>query len=155
MTDPERFVRLSAVLLDLPRVRLYGTGMVERYAQETRARAGDRATDGMLAAFEALPPHTDPCWEARLRSDVLQHACFGPVARNVMRMWLTGTWNGLGPVWHERFGGDPQEVTSVVSAAAYREALVWPIIGTHPQSAKQPGFGTWAMDPPPFAEVTS
>ena len=44
----------------------------------------------------------------------------------------------------ERMETDKASCDHVVSAAAYREGLVWPAAGTHPMSAKQPGFGTWA-----------
>ena len=37
--------------------------------------------------------------------------------------------------------------THVVGSQAYVEGLVWRDIGSHPQAAKQPGWGTWAWAP--------
>jgi hypothetical protein len=59
----------------------------------------------------------------------------GPIAKNIMRLWYTGTWRK-----------DPNDAFSsaVVSARAYQEGLMWKVAHSHPAGAKQPGFGSWS-----------
>ena len=37
--------------------------------------------------------------------------------------------------------------TVVVSADAYQAGLAWGLAGAHPQGARQPGYGSWALPP--------
>ena len=44
-------------------------------------------------------------------------------------------------------------VTRIISAEAYMEGLLWRAAGTHPQGAKQPGYGSWSFPPVQIATV--
>jgi hypothetical protein len=69
------------------------------------------------------------------------------MARNIIKMWYTGNWAQLPQAWRNQHGAGARDVDHVISSQAYQEGLVWRAIGTHPQGAKQPGFGTWALPP--------
>jgi hypothetical protein len=73
---------------------------------------------------------------------VFGNADFTGPAKSLVQMWLLGVWV------------NPQNAFDqmTVSPAAYRQGLVWAVAGTHPQGAKQPGFGTWA-DPPKLPRI--
>ena len=51
------------------------------------------------------------------------------------------------PEWTESFGALENDVTFVVSPAAYTEGLLWRAIGARPHGAKAPGYGSWAAPP--------
>ena len=59
-------------------------------------------------------------------------------------MWYSGLVDAAAARVARQYGATSYDIDHVVSAAAYRESLVWPAAGTHPMSAKAPGFGTWA-----------
>ena len=80
--------------------------------------------------------------DGEFRRVILDSPRYGPVARNVAMMWYLGTWTQLPRPWRNTFGATACDTDHVVSAAAYREGLVWPAAGMHPMSAKQPGFGS-------------
>jgi len=63
-----------------------------------------------------------------------------PLDAPVIELWYLGVWRGL-------MGTENR----VISARAYREALVWRAIGFHPRGAKPSGYGSWAQ-PPGFEE---
>lgn len=81
------------------------------------------------------------------RKVILDDPRYGPAVRNVLVMWYLGTWSQLPREWRNAYGATSYDTDHVVSAAAYREGLVWPAAGTHPMSAKQPGYGSWARPP--------
>ena len=56
-------------------------------------------------------------------------------------LWYLGQWDQLPRDWRDRNGASPADIARVASAAAFRAGLVWPAVGTHPTSAKAPGFG--------------
>jgi hypothetical protein len=131
--DPlERFVALSAAWTGFREVDIHGTGQARAYLDLVLAVAGDDLTARLLdaTAQEAL---ADPD--------------LGPLARNVIVLWYLGQWDQMPRGWRDRHGAAPADVAHVASAAAFRAGLVWPAIGTHPSSAKAPGFGSWATPP--------
>lgn len=150
-----RFLRMSAVLTGYSPAELTGTGLAQTYLDETAGTAGPTALAALLTAFEAVMAGGPDGLDQRMNDAVLNDTADanGPLAKNILRLWFTGTWSALGDLWHAQNGGDPQDTDRVVSAQAYREGLVWPTIDSHPQAAKQPGFGTWGFPPAPFGEV--
>jgi hypothetical protein len=149
------FLRLSVTLTGFEEYELLGTGMLMPYYDELLRIIGAREAGALLGAFsgafsrafsEALSGVADGDDEA-FRRVILNSPRYGPVARNVTMMWYLGTWTQLPRGWRNTFGATAYDADHVVSAAAYREGLVWPTAGTHPMSAKQPGFGSWAQPP--------
>jgi hypothetical protein len=137
------FLRLCVILTGFEEYELLGTGMLMPYYEELLRIIGAREAGALLGALSAVAADDDT-----FRRVILDSPRFGPVARNVAMMWYLGTWTQLPREWRNTFGATAFDTDHVVSAAAYREGLVWPAAGTHPMSAKQPGFGSWTR--PPF-----
>lgn len=145
------FLRLSVILTGFAEYELLGTGMVAPYYDELLRIIGAREAGALFGAVSRVTDGDDE----RFREVILDSPRYGPVARNVLMMWYLGTWSQLPREWRNAYGATSYDTDHVVSAAAYREGLVWPAAGTHPMSAKQPGYGSWARPPvlePPVQE---
>jgi hypothetical protein len=94
--------------------------------------------------LEIPPGATDEDPAAR---QLMNDKRYGPLARNLIKLWYTGNWNQLPDDWRKTFGVLAGDSDQVVSVHSYQEGLVWPLIGAHPQGAKQQGFGAWAHPP--------
>ncbi len=134
------FLRLSVILTGFEEHVLLGTGMLQAYYDELLLIIGAREAGSLLGALDRVPNSDD----TQFQNIVLDCPRYGPVARNVLTMWYLGMWTQLPREWRDAYGATSYDTDHVVSAAAYREGLVWLAAGTHPMSAKQPGFGTWA-----------
>jgi hypothetical protein len=99
-----------------------------------------------LDAWAALPSTAAPCSDL-LRRHIFGDAKPGPSARNIIELRYVGTWYQLPTAWSEAFGPTQNDVTFVVSPAAYVEGLLWTAIGAHPSGSKGQRFCEWA-DPP-------
>lgn len=136
----KKFLQLSVILTGFDEDFLRGTGMLQTYYDELLRIIGAREAGELFGAFDRVADGDD----TQLRKVVLNNHRYGPIARNVMTMWYLGMWTQLPRKWRDKYGATSDDTDHVVSAAAYRESLVWPAAGTHPMSAKAPGFGTWA-----------
>jgi hypothetical protein len=136
------FLRLSLILTGFDEHVLYGTGMLQTYYDELLRIIGAREAGELFGALaEKVRPGDN---KTAFQKEILSNRRYGPVARNVLRMWYMGIWKQLPREWRDNYGATSYDTDHVVSAAAYRESLVWPAAGTHPMGAKAPGFGTWA-----------
>lgn len=144
----EQFLQMSVVLTGFDRIELLGTGMVRPYYDELLRIIGEREAGKLLAAVdEVIADCEEPGGDldAAFEERILDDDRFGPVARNLAMMWYLGSWTQLPRAWRDRYGATSLDYDRVVSAAAYREGLVWPAAGTHPMGAKQQGFGAWSL----------
>ncbi len=139
MSAGAAFAELSARLTGFSTAELEGTGMVGPYLDTLIEIVGDADVAELLGA-------ADPASGHNVR-DLLADPRFGALCRNIIVMWYLGQWDQLPADWRAEFGASAADFSKVVSAQAYREGLVWPTIGSHPQGAKQPGFGSWALLP--------
>ncbi|MGW4898351.1 hypothetical protein ACWEQL_39850 [Kitasatospora sp. NPDC004240] len=147
MTDPavtpevEDFVDLSVPLTGFAAFDLYATGMAERYLATAREQVGPAAFAEFWTAWttaasgrggpqELSPVHLE-------------------VARALTYLWLTGAWPRLAPAAHAALRRQVANEEFVVAPESYVEGLVWRTFHGHPAGAKPPGFGTWAVEPPP------
>lgn len=159
MTGSERtarFLDLSARLTAFTAFELHGTGQVGPYLATVAAATGEDVLDELLAAHERVQGQAQrdgSAADASLRREILSDAKLGPVARNIIKMWFIGTWYELPSAWRELFGTREQDLTHVVSPAAYTEGLLWQTIGANPNGAKAPGYGSWAQPPRIPADV--
>jgi len=146
--DP--FVALSAILTGFDRVELWGTGLVETYADVVTGTVGQDISDKLWAATTQIIAR-DGADESRLetavRREILASPMFGPIARNIIQLWYVSTWNQLPKSWRNLYGNNPNDTTRIISAEAYAQGLVWDVIGAHPPAAKQPGFDSWSHPP--------
>ena len=146
----DTFLRLSVILTGFDEDFLHGTGMLQTYYDELLRIIGAREAGELFGAFEPIAHPDDSAFNpstfdhTAFQKKVLCDPRFGPVARNVTTMWYLSSWFQLPREWRDKYGATSYDTDHVVSAAAYRESLVWPAAGTHPMSAKAPGFGTWA-----------
>ncbi|MGH3459140.1 hypothetical protein [Aeromicrobium sp.] len=152
--DLAAFLTLSATLTGYSRFRLLGTGQAEPYLATVRGAVGDNVLDALLTTSAAVHDEAagdEEALDRHLRARILSDDRFGPVARNVIKMWFVGTWYQLPPEWRDAHATREPDATHVVSPASYTEGLLWPTIGGNPPGAKGPGYGTWA-DPPLLEE---
>ena len=142
------FLELSAALTGYDTAELQGTGMVEAYLDFTWRAVGSRVIGELLTAWCDLQKGSGGApTERSLRAAILASPRLGPVARNVVVLWYLGQWNQLPADWRDRHGADAVDQNGIISPEAYVQGLVWDAIGTHPQGAKQPGYGSWALPP--------
>jgi hypothetical protein len=135
----DEFLDLSIYLTGFEGHVLRGTGMLQAYYDELLRIIGAREAGSFLSAFRRAHKRGKAAFE----NDVLCDDRFGPIARSVLTMWYLGMWTQLPREWRDTYGATFYDIDHVVSAAAYRESMVWRAAGTHPMSAKAPGFGTW------------
>ena len=140
------FVELSNLLSGFESVELWGTGMVEAYYDEVNLIIGEREMGKLLGAFTELG-NSQQEREGQIESQILNSDRYGPVARNIIRLWYLGAWQQLPREWRNLYGATSFDTDHIVSAKSYQESLVWIAGGAHPMGAKQQGFGAWAKKP--------
>jgi len=138
----ELFLWLSIHLTGFDRAELEGTGMVAEYCRYVAERIGRDEADPFWEIVTKLrpkrPPRNADALNKAIRQQLIDDHAWGPVARNIIRLWYTGTWR--------QSDKDPTSEV-IISPQAYKEGLVWRAISSHPAGARQPGFGTWADEP--------
>lgn len=142
----DQFLALSIELTGYSKFILEGTGQADEYLAAAVKTVGNPIVEELLAQYAAgtkLPRNR----KEELRREILGDEKLGPVARNIIKMWYIGIWEPLPSRWIECYG--PIEINSgfMVSAAAYREGLLWLTIGANPPGAKAIGYGAWALPP--------
>lgn len=146
----DKFFALSVTLAGFQKIDLQGTGVGETYYNTVNTIVGEAIFQSLLDTFwdihEKYGDQPDELNE-QVRREIIADPKFGPVARNIIKMWYLANWYQLPESWRETYGTSPDDFTHVVSSAAYKEGLVWPAMGAHPMGAKQPGFGTWSFPP--------
>lgn len=147
MGDETTFYGLSRDLTGFDEVALRGTGRGEEYLAELERILPPDVPPALLAAYgRALEDYPDDR-DLGIQVEILGDPRLGPVARNLIFMWYTGTWQQLPDAWRAAYGISAADAPHVVSSEAYREGLVWQAIGAHPAGAKQQGYGSWAFPP--------
>nr|WP_294526510.1 hypothetical protein [uncultured Rhodopila sp.] len=145
MTRLEQFIAFSALLTGEEAVALSGTGVAAELLAALDEITGAALTDELLARFAALPAGMQA--EQAAGDSIMADPRLGPVARNVILLWLTGSWTQLPDAWRDSFGASPSDRNHVISAQSYQAGLQWTIAGAHPSGALQQGYGAWAMAP--------
>ncbi|MBK8313780.1 MAG: hypothetical protein IPL01_07020 [Acidobacteria bacterium] len=144
------FLDLSSLLTGFDKVDLQGTGLAEIYRKEVLGIIGAQITTEIEKAGTAIYRkyrNREKLMEEAVRSEILSHAILGPLAKNITSMWYLGVWNQMPQAWLDHTGIKQTAPSHVISADAYKESLVWRVIGSHPPGAKQPGYGTWSLPP--------
>ncbi len=145
------FIDLSAVLTGFSRIELWGTGMVEPYYDEVNLIIGEREMGKVLGVSSKIIPRgkpITPAVEAAVETNILVDSRYGPVARNIIRLWYLGAWTQLPREWRNEYGATSYDTDHIVSPQAYQQSLVWIAGEAHPMGAKQQGFGAWARPGP-------
>ena len=142
----DRFLGLSELLTGFCRVDLLGTGMAGAYLRAIDQVVTAGVVDEALEAYGRLPP--DPDRDAAAGATILGDPKIGPIARNLIVLWYSGTWTQLPETWRAAYGASPLDANRVVSGAAYQAGLQWRVAGGgHAAGAQAQGFGAWAAAP--------
>jgi hypothetical protein len=138
----DEFLDLSIALTGFSKLHLIGTGVGTEYLETVEKIVPGEIIDQLLHA------HAGPGGDTELSAALLDDATLGPVARNIIVLWYTGTWIPLPEDWCESVGRSAADVAHVVSSEAYLAGLQWRTIGAHPPGGLPPGFASWACPPP-------
>ena len=132
------FLKGSSRILELSPFALQGTGIGATLCDFFAERMGSTRFDAWCARLAALPP--DGPEKAHAVEALLADDNDRLPTRSLLYAWYTGTWMPL-------VDDPPPEKYEVISARAYQEALVWPLVGAHPPGAKQQGWDAWSRPP--------
>lgn len=149
-TPLDTFYDLSTQLTGFSQVHLYGTGQGETYYNELQKVLGSSFVNELLDAFRHALHRAEKHkldLKTVLRQDLLSNPKWGPVCRNLIKMWYLGSWYALSDDWQSTYVQSNKDVDHVISPQSFIEGLVWKAMRVHPKSAKQPGYGTWAFPP--------
>ncbi len=144
----DRFLAFSSEVTSFTVFDLQGTGQAEAYLQTVDSVVGAPVVDELLAVYAGADRESgEQAREAYLRREIFGREKLGPIARNIVKLWYSGTWYELPSAWTEIYGPAPKDVTFVVSPYSYVEGLLWTAVGAHPAGAKAPGYASWAAPP--------
>jgi hypothetical protein len=138
----DKFSQLSVALTGFSEAELQATGLMRIYFEEL----------GLVLGHGIREKYFDSNLEhASLLSDTL----WGPLTRNLIRMWYVGQWKKLPEGWAKRFSKDDfngfdefsRNVDRIISPRSYTEGLAWKAVGVNPMGAKEPGFASWTERP--------
>jgi len=149
MSRLDQFLQFSAEVTAFAVFDLYGTGQAEAYVSAVAGAVGDDTLNELLGAYERISGETPkgPTRDNLMRKAVFGDEKLGPIARNIVKLWYVGIWYEMPRTWRDSYGARDQDVTFMVSGAAYAEGLLWPAIGANPPGAKAPGYASWAEPP--------
>jgi hypothetical protein len=143
----QEFINLSVELCGLSEFTLRGTGYAEAYYSTVISIVGQDTVDRLLNTFATLPANDQSARDKTLRTEILSDEEFGPIARNIIKLWYVSTWFELPRAWQDKFGPLANDRTFIPFTYAYAEGLLGPAVGAHPPGAKPPGYGSWAERP--------
>jgi hypothetical protein len=132
----ERFMSFSSEATGFSTTDLKQTRQDTVYYGVVREVVGGEELSGFLAAYGASG-----------MAGVLNSDEHGPVARNIIKLWYSATWERMPEAWQRRYGKLPSHDSFIISADAYTTGLLWAAIGVNPPGANAPGFGTWSHPP--------
>ena len=147
------FLNLSVSITGFSNLDLQGTGQTSLYLSTILDIVGEAMCFELLQTFrelEAKAKGDDAVLANGLRQEIFSSDKFGPISRNIIKLWYVGTWYQLPSAWRDTFGAHEKDTTFVVSPVAFTEGLLWPTIGVNPPAAKAQGYGTWGDRPSVF-----
>ncbi|MEJ2320782.1 MAG: hypothetical protein P8Z31_00140 [Gammaproteobacteria bacterium] len=147
----EAFLDLSVVLTGFDHLQLMGTGVAPEYLETLDRVVSSGISDALLEASAGISSEED--LHAALSARILDDPVLGPLARNVIVLWYSGTWSPLPQEWWGDTPRSSHDVGHTVSAAAYLAGLQWPVASAHPPGGLPPGFASWASPPPVGEEI--
>jgi len=130
------FRNLTEQATGVPKDEVEATGQATLYFAVAKDALGKNLFTSVLQTYGA------DGLEATLASPK-----FGPIVRNLIKLWYTATWERLPDDWRASYGFIPNDTTFIVSATAYTTGLLWATIGSNPPGANAPGYATWSNPP--------
>lgn len=143
------FYGLSSVLTGYNLVTLFGTGQGDFYFKSLNHILGEKLVTELLDKYQSLKSTTSDIGTS-VNSQMLLNKKWGPVCKNIIKMWYMGNWYQMPTDWRENYVSSTFDTSHVLSSNSYIEGLVWKAMGQHPKSAKQPGYATWSFAPQPL-----
>lgn len=142
----DRFVDLCSALTGFDGASLIGTGNAELFWDLLVDRTGTGNVDALLDAWtNAVADEADR--DRALRLCILGDLRFGPMARNLIRLWYVGTWLQMPQDWRAAHAPGLPDGDIIPAAQAYTEGLLWPAVGANPPGAKPFGYAMWSKPP--------
>ena len=123
----EGFLALSAELTGFSVFDLRGTGESDAYLDAVTGVVGEELVAGLIEAHGQLETAGDR--QGEIRRSILGDPRFGPVARNIIKMWFSGVWYALPQAWVAEHGTQRENTVFAIRPSAYAEGLVWKTIG--------------------------
>lgn len=144
------FREMSSVFTGFSQADIEGTGLNEIYFDTIHEQLGNKSFVALLGLFASIEAETSnpTALKQQLRHQIFANPEYGPLARNIIQLWYTGTWNSMSAAWVSTYGPIHSNRTFIISGQAYLNGLVWPAVGAHPMGGKQEGFATWSFPPP-------
>ena len=133
------FLEASAALTGYDAFTLRGTGVAREYFEHVVATVGEQRLRA-LCDLVCDPSTGRARAQQQIDAAIKPGGTMDPLAQQVIELWYLGTW--------PKKPNDPTSA-ALLSGRSYIEGLVWPAIGSHPQAAKQQGFGAWSEEPRP------
>ena len=120
----ERFLAFSSAVTAFSVFDLHGTGLAECYRSTVVRVLGQETLAELLDAYDRTAGDA-----GTLRTVIFSDEKFGPVARNIIKLWYAGIWYELPSEWTESFGARENDGTFTASSQSYPEALLWRAVG--------------------------
>lgn len=140
-----QFVALSSLLTGFPTStlapRLDPINLKQTYLDTVNKNAPPSTVARLLKTFNtiqtSLPPEE---WGLAVNCRILEDDVLGPLARQIIKMWLVG-------IWYDP--PDQSQTGEVVSMQAFTHGLLWQAIQAHPTGYSEFAHGYWGAPPPP------
>lgn len=132
----EYFLDFSALATGFGRHDLVSTHQSALYFSVTRGVIGDSFFGDFMQTFHRVG-----------LEQLLASEKYGPIARNIVKLWYLATWERLPTEWLASYLPTLDNVAFIPSPDSYIEGLLWASIGTNPPGAKGPGYATWSSPP--------
>ena len=144
----DRFLKFSTEMTAFTAFDLEGTGVAEAYFNTVSNLLGAARLGQLLDIYQSIGVTQQPLRDERLRQKIFGDELFGPIARNIIKLWYLGIWEPMPQAWIAGYGQlDNNNIGFTVSARAYTEGLLWPAVGANPPGAKAPGYASWVSKP--------
>lgn len=136
----DTFVKLSSILTGYPESTLKPGAdtqkLSEQYFDTLNKELSTEILEKLNSTFLGIPSPT----EASVKAKIIDDTTFGPIAKNIIKMWYLGIWYDL--------NATPESDTSyVISSIAYKNGMVWSTMYAHPMGYSEGNFGYWNTPP--------
>src|SRR5919202_5989745 len=97
------FLNFSVVLTGFSKFHLQGTGLANLYFETIRDVIGGEIFGELLTAFHQLEVEKKENDHDAI-AQILASQKFGPIARNIIKVWYIAPWYALPQAWRDVYG---------------------------------------------------
>ena len=120
--DLSAFIRFSSILTGYSPLKLGAAAVAPTYYRLLETVLAPDIFGALIRSARAVALEDDREGQADVAL-LLKDRVLGPVLKNIILVWYTGTWNALPLEWQQQFGGPGENATRVVSPDAYKGGL--------------------------------